>query len=49
MNYLTYHDLEKEDPDYDEIELCSICHGKDVVTFCDEILSRTRCNGRGTL
>ncbi len=41
--------LDADDPDYDETELCSICHGKGVLTFADEILSCTTCNGRGTL
>ncbi|MDZ8135176.1 MAG: hypothetical protein RM049_07705 [Nostoc sp. DedQUE04] len=41
--------LDADDPDYDEIELCSKCHGKGVLNFGGTNYSCTLCNGRGSL
>ncbi|WP_445629289.1 hypothetical protein [Nostoc sp. DSM 114167] len=40
--------LDADDPDYDEIELCSKCHGKGVLTFDGADFSCTMCDGRGS-
>ncbi|MEH1849264.1 MAG: hypothetical protein V7L25_30920 [Nostoc sp.] len=41
--------FDEDDPDYDEMELCSKCHGKGVLTFGGVNYSCTLCDGRGSL
>ncbi|MCC5623220.1 hypothetical protein [Nostoc sp. CHAB 5715] len=41
--------LDADDPDYDEIELCSKCKGIGVLAFGGVNYSCTLCNGSGVI
>ncbi|WP_375443122.1 hypothetical protein, partial [uncultured Nostoc sp.] len=41
--------FDEDDPDYDDIELCSKCHGKGLLAFGDVNYSCTLCDGRGSV
>ncbi|MCC5602939.1 hypothetical protein [Nostoc favosum] len=41
--------LDANDPDYDEMELCSKCHGKGVLAYGGVNYSCTLCGGSGLI